>query len=184
MERGASAVAALVALVVLVTLSGVNDEVSARARSKTAGLCKANETPIFQCVLGRKQAAVCASGKVVQYRYGRPGKVELVYPGDPNAGPGTLKRSVTDWSGGGGQQIYFESDGYRYVLYSSIVRTGFGADGLHYPQDRNGLFITQGDRLVYDRHCSSTGSSIEIDDEKSVLPEGDYVWGPDQIYEH
>ena len=158
-----------------------------------ASLCQPTEQAIFQCVLKTKQVAVCAADRpnqnVVQYRFGRPGKIELAYPVDPKNGPGSLKWATTGFSGGGGMQIHFENAGTRYVLYSNMVRTGFGSDGLNYPMDQLGLFATRNGQLTYDQHCKSDSSLAGGNDgwineakAKSSLPEGEYLYGPDAFY--
>jgi hypothetical protein len=46
-------------------------------------LCKTNEKVAFSCSTnGGKRISVCVHGEAVQYRFGRPGKVELEYPKD------------------------------------------------------------------------------------------------------
>jgi len=157
-------------------------------------LCQPAEKPLFQCVLRTKQVAVCASGEpghsVVQYRFGRPGKVELAYPSNPASGSGTLKWANAGWSGGAAMQIHFESASNRYVLYSSMVRTGFGSDGLNYPMDQLGLFVTRTGRLVFDEHCrldarleGGEDSWIDEANTKASLLEGKWIDGPDPFYE-
>jgi hypothetical protein len=50
-----------------------------------AGLCTAAETAFFSCqTAGKKWIGVCGSPSgAVQYRFGRPGRIELAYPADP-----------------------------------------------------------------------------------------------------
>ena len=166
-----------------------------KAGKLSASLCRPAEQPLFQCALGSKQVAVCSSGApgriAVQYRFGTPGRIELAYPADPNLGPGTLKWAYAGFSGGGGMQIHFEQAGTQYVLYSNMVRTGFGSDGLNYPMDQLGLFATRNDHMIYDEHCRSNASFaggkddwIEEANTKSSLPQGEYVYGPDAFYSH
>ena len=161
----------------------------------SASLCRPAERPLFQCALGTKQVAVCTSGapakNAVQYRFGKPGRIEFAYPADPNKGPETLKWASAGFSGGGGMQIHFTHAGTQYVLYSNMVRTGFGSDGLNYPMDQLGLFATRNGKLNYDEHCRAEASFVGgnndwIDEAKtkSSLPQGEYVYGPDAFYSH
>jgi len=95
------------------------------------------------------------------------------------------------FSGGNGLQIQFEHGGSQYVLYSNMVRTGFGADGLNYPMDQRGLYATRNDRLVFDGHCKSNAPPlvggnddwIDLKSTQRSLPEGEYLYGPDAFYE-
>src|SRR5690242_7709451 len=72
-----------------------------------SGLCRAGEAAIFSCRAGAKQVSVCggqANGRrYAQYRFGRPGKLELAYPAQP-AGGGLRFASVA-YSGGGEGQV-------------------------------------------------------------------------------
>jgi hypothetical protein len=76
------------AAVVLVALSGR----SAPAATPTPTACTPDEQVVFQCDIGARRVAVCASrglgpqGGQLQYRYGRPAAVELAYP--PPTRPG------------------------------------------------------------------------------------------------
>ena len=88
-------------------------------------------------------------------------------------------------------QINFENAGTQYVLYSNMVRTGFGSDGLNYPMDQLGLFATRNGHMIYDEHCRSEASFeggndgwIDEANTKSSLQEGEYVYGPDAFYKH
>jgi hypothetical protein len=161
-----------------------------------SGLCRPQETPLFQCTLGKKQVAVCASGQqdhfAVQYRFGRPGNIELAYPSDPATGPGTMKWAQAGWSGGGGTQIHFEHGGNQYVLYSQMVRTRFSSDNRNDPMDQLGLYATRDARLVFDEHCSWSAPSLIggnddwIDEKRTQasLPKGEYLDPPELFYKH
>jgi hypothetical protein len=68
--------------------------------------------------------------------------------------PNTLRYATVGYSGGGEAQVQFDTDGLRYVVYSRMVRTGFGSDALHFPKDYLGVAIYRGHKLVADRRCS------------------------------
>jgi len=55
--------------------------------SLAAGLCRAGENTYLSCPTPRhKTISLCGSLPAVQYRYGKPDKVELAYPDDPAQG--------------------------------------------------------------------------------------------------
>jgi hypothetical protein len=58
------------------------------------------------------------------------------------------------YSGGGETQIAFARNGFDYVVYSRVVRTGFGPEGRHDPQDQAGVFVKKGGRTISDRRCT------------------------------
>lgn len=158
---------------------------SAGAASPRASLCAASETPLFQCPVGGKQVAVCAARGAaprVQYRYGAPGKVELAYPAAGQAG--SLRWAQTGYSGGGEMQIQFENGGVRYVVYSRMIRTGFGGDGRNNPKDELGVAVLRGERLLSDRRCGAApiagGTSDWIDEQATqrLLPKGEFIYIP------
>ena len=166
-----------------------------KALTLSASLCHPTEQVLFQCALGTRQVAMCSAGapgkELVQYRFGKPGRIELSYPAEPAHGPDTLVWAYTGFSGGGGMQIHFDNAGTQFVLYSNMVRTGFGSDELNYPMDQLGLFATRNGRLIYDKHCNahvsfSRGHDDWIDEArtKASLPEGEYIYGPDAFYTH
>lgn len=93
-------------------------------------LCTPDETVVFSCATGAtgtpRYVSVCASkdvsktGGYMQYRFGQPSKLDIVFPDKkvPPAGqftPGNLM-----FSGGGGSYLQFGRGGYRYTVFSAI----------------------------------------------------------------
>lgn len=151
------------------------------------GLCQPGEDVIFQCSAGREMVAVCAGQagagtSYVQYRFGSPGNIELAYPAERRGGPGTLKWARTGYSGGGEAQIGFTNGGHQYVVYSRVVRTGFGADGQNNPQEEAGLFVKKDGKLVSEKKCVPGGEadgqapSVDTTKAEALLPEGEIVY--------
>jgi hypothetical protein len=140
---------------------------------------------LFQCAVGEKQIAICATGAPsqgqVQYRYGALGNLELAYPADPRAGTSALRWAMTGYSGGGETQISFENAGVKYVVYSRMSRTAFGADGRHAPHDQLGVAVLKGGKVIATRRCSPAaiegGHSDWIDEQRTMklLPQGEFV---------
>jgi hypothetical protein len=147
-----------------------------------AGLCAPDETVLFQCSLAEgKRVAVCASSAAssASYRFGKPGAVELEYPG--TAGAGRLSWAQTAYSGGGEAQIRFAKDGYDYVVYSRVVRTGFAPGGTNDPKDEAGVLVLKGERVVANNRCVAAEDPAEapwIDTEQAAkrLPETEIVY--------
>jgi hypothetical protein len=83
---GAGAVAA--SLTALLPTPGIAQR--RPAASAPRSLCKPGEKVLFQCRIDRRTASLCAGtgpeGKFVQYRFGRPGAVELAFPARGSAG--------------------------------------------------------------------------------------------------
>lgn len=151
-------------------------------KAAAAGLCRAGETPVFSCRLGRKSVAICgitsASGaRSAEYRFGAPGKVEMIHPGPDG---GALGYASVPYSGGGEEQVGFSRGGYRYVVYSSVIRTAFGADGRHDPAFEAGLFVKQGDKVVTKSKCvdPSDAALSGQDARRFGIGEGTFVEHP------
>jgi len=147
-------------------------------------LCRPPEVPLFQCPVGAKQVAICAASAApraaVQYRFGAPGKVELAYPTAPGAAP--LRWAQTGYSGGGEMQVSFANGGVTYVVYSRMVRTGFGKDGLNYPKDELGVAAIRGGKTLSDARCRFAemqgGNSGWIDEQRTMqlLKPGEFIY--------
>lgn len=98
-------------------------------------LCTADERIAFSCAVGRKVASLCASADLskttgyVQYRYGRPGKIEMTYPQDKVHPSAVFKWGVLGFAGGGTDYYRFSNEGYDYVVYSGMGR-GWTQEGI------------------------------------------------------
>jgi hypothetical protein len=124
----------------LLMLLSVAGPARADAAPAAPSLCTAAETTVFDCPLaGGRRAAVCgsadlsASAGTLQYRFGRPGKVELQWPPAPAA---AASAAAADWragvkagqvmyAGGGGAYLRFAAPPFDYVVYSASGR-GWG----------------------------------------------------------
>ena len=115
-----------------------------------ASLCTTKETDLFSCPTHGKIVSVCGlSPGRAEYRFGRPGQIELQGR--------DLHIGEQSYSGDGEDQIYFQSNGYRYIVYDRTLRTGLGADGHNDPQTSSGLFVQKGGRTVSSTRCGSEG---------------------------
>lgn len=137
-------------------------------------LCAAGEQVLFQCRIGSRTASVCAgqadNSQFVQYRFGKPGDVELAYPAPGSDG---LSWARTGYSGGGELQLNFSEKAHRYVLYSRVVRTGF-PPGPNAPRFEAGIAVVRNNKIISDRPCSDTDNPF-LGDPERVLPEGEFT---------
>lgn len=111
------------------------------AHAATPGLCEAGESTYFSCKLkGSKMLAICGSGQVdplendghraawLQYRMGRPGALELVFP---KRRSGSVAKFTGESHRGVGVRIdalHFSIGSIRYAVedaYSSLTDGGF-----------------------------------------------------------
>jgi hypothetical protein len=147
-------------------MTGTGAEASVQRRHTAASLCTEGETPIFQCRIGQRMVAVCggrAGGRpYAQYRFGRPGALELSYPGGPGQGAGTMVRSLIPFSGGGEAQIHFTTAGHQYLVYSRVLRTRFDRSGRNDAAFSAGLAVWRNGRRISNRGCSD-GDSANVD---------------------
>jgi hypothetical protein len=117
----------------------------ARQKRIHAAACKSEETPIFTCKFrDGKRVAVCgtAPGKA-EYRFGGE-TPELVIKGG--------ERAYTMYSGGGESQIAFTNGNTRYIVFSRMLRTGFGEEG-NAPAISDGVVIDRAGNFVDMRIC-------------------------------
>ena len=158
----------------LAVFSACSGAVSARAKPP-ASLCRAPEPVLFTCHVGIKLASICGQEQGgAAYRYGQPGHVELEIT--------NLHRGHKYESGGGETQVYADTPTHRYLVYDRMVRTGFVADGLHYPREDIGLLVQSEGRTVWRRQCALPRSYDPHTPEASfdpliekLIPEGEYV---------
>ena len=144
------------------------------------GLCAAEEFVVFQCAAGRKRVAICAgrsrSGQqYAQYRFGTPERIELIYPTTLDEGAGAMSWARTGYSGGGEMQVRFASRGHEYLVYSRVVRTGFGPDGHFDPRFESGVMVVRGNRLVSDVACEEPPDPwVHEEGAEQFIPEGEF----------
>ena len=123
------------------------------AHDAPGSLCARGEEVIFHCGVGRKMVSVCGGRRPAphaQYRFGRPGDIELAFPGPGQSGL-TYAREI--YSGGGALQIRFSNAGHDYAVYSLTVRTGFR--GRNNPRFSDGVMVRRGGRLIANLSCTT-----------------------------
>jgi hypothetical protein len=92
--------------------------------------CKAAETVVFSCSTGSRILSICASSNLsknagyLQYRYGPPGKPELVFPEMLRHPAGLFTPGTLMFSGGGGAYLKFSKPPFAYTVFSAIGNWG------------------------------------------------------------
>ena len=92
--------------------------------------CQGDETIVFSCSTGSRVLSICASKDLsknagyMQYRYGPPGKPELVYPEALRHPAGLFTPGTLSFSGGGGAYLKFAKPPYAYTVFSAIGNWG------------------------------------------------------------
>jgi len=113
-------------IIKLLLFSGLFPLAVATAYAET--LCTTDEVVLFSCNTGRRIISLCGSMKPVgpasyiQYRYGRPNQLELVYPTDKKP-PGQLfKTDFTTYARGSMESnVSFAVGEYSYTIYANII---------------------------------------------------------------
>jgi hypothetical protein len=129
-------------------------------------LCGTLEETLFTCDVGTKVVSICGradSGS--DFRFGRPGRVELQIP--------RLTLANRAFSGGGEAQVYADTSTHRYIVYERTVRTSFGNDRHHDPQSEAGLVIQSRGQTISNRQCASPATFSQS--ARARIPLGDYA---------
>lgn len=132
-------------------------------------LCQSDEKLIFGCEIGNKLVSLCASDHMTkttgyaQYRFGLPGKVELIYPASKIPPGGNFFLSSTSYSGGGATIIRFNNAGSEYLIFDSMVRTNFAPDEPNDPAFQAGIVTRQDGEITSSRLCVDSAASIRAE---------------------
>lgn len=115
-------------------------------------LCKSQEDVYFSCPLnGGKIVSVCAfkndrpSSGYVQYRYGAPEKIELIYPQKENSPKGRF--FIVNASEGSVSKdiIKFKNGKYTYIIAQAFVSS---------------LTVLKDDKLILRKTCGEGGNAF------------------------
>jgi hypothetical protein len=146
-------------------------------------LCRRDEQVVMDCRFEHKQLALCGSadypkeGSVLRYRFGSPARVEMEYPAPGERG--RYFHSSRMFSGGGEQLAWFSVGEWDYLLFSRMVRTGFGADGHNDTAIADGLLLVRAGRFVSVDDCTNDAPLPPLPD--TVAAEGEF---PLDVSEH
>jgi hypothetical protein len=112
-----------------------------------AGPCADDEVRVLSCLAKKKQLAVCAgpssSPTWLQYRFGPPGRPELVFPRDVARGFAPFSFAEQTLATGTAKTLTFTSDGTSYEVW-----TQDGKDG------GMGVNVSQGGKVVATVACT------------------------------
>jgi hypothetical protein len=82
-------------------------------------LCAAQETAYFSCATARQRiASLCGTApQSLQYRFGRPGAIELAFPEDPSEGGAKMLYAHYSRYRTNRVELRFENAGFEYTLF-------------------------------------------------------------------
>lgn len=121
--------------------------------------CSEQEQAVFSCSLGAKAVSVCASkdisptGGYLQYRFGKPGAPELVFPSSTQSSShrSDIQARTLMFSGGGGAYLRFINGKYNYIVYTAIGK-GWGV--------KDGVSVEKNGKLIANLQCRDVPVSI------------------------
>ena len=129
--------------------------------SSAASLCEKSETIFFSCILENKKiVSLCGDGDnlsnpktgYIQYRFGSPSNMEMMYPKKHTPPVGIFFKS--DNSGGSvttANEVFFNIGNYKYILGYAEVNNGY-------------LAVVKGkdEQQVFFKRCDKKQPIIEI----------------------
>jgi len=117
-------------------------------------LCLTGEEPVLSCgVAGGKVLSLCARGEALQYRFGRKGAPEMVWPTQMQPAAGRFFLSTTTYAGGGEERIRFSAGGFDYVVFSRMIAGEWNADGTRGKFFDEGVVVLKGGKVVGKKLC-------------------------------
>lgn len=129
---------------------------AARVAPAPANLCTAGERVAFTCRAGAKVISFCASGDVLHYRFGKPGRAELSYPAGNAPARSVFRFSSAAYSGGGEARVRFTNGGYDYLVYTALIAGSWNADGTRDHEELDGVLVRKGGRKVANIRCTTS----------------------------
>jgi hypothetical protein len=135
---------------------------------------QAAEAPqrIFQCSFGARQVEVVRDGATLIYRFGRPGRQELVISG--SAASGNVHYHRTLYPHGEDQTLRFQSGAHSYVIFNAFQTPDYREEGA---RDDSGLLVLRNGRRVARMNCRDEAELIEYPifdglprDEEDLVP--------------
>jgi hypothetical protein len=127
---------------------------------------------IFLCSFGARQVEVVRDGATLTYRFGRPGRPEMVLSGD--AASGNVHYHRTLYPHGEDQTLRFQRGAYSYLVWNAFQTPDYRQEGA---VDQSGLLILRNGRRIARMNCRSGGEFIEHEifdtlprDEEDLVP--------------
>lgn len=158
----------------LAVATAASTRAQVRSTGNQEGLCGAHEEAVFACATPKGLAYVCgippeglssrdaqyAAPVTIQYRFGRPGKVEFVYPQTTTPPEKTFKFSSVAYSGGGEAHLSFENGGYEYILYDRMIAGDWDNKGHRAHTFNTGVLVRKGGRVMSNLRCTGAGDTM------------------------
>lgn len=137
--------------------------ISLKTQAADLGHCALDEMVIFSCSLGKRSVSVCASkdaGKdrgYVQYRFGQPGKLELVYPEHKEPANKFFSFRNAIVAGGYSNSVTFSKGSFNYTVTSlfSGGESGF-------------VEVSKSGKAIATLSCKSAPISVDAEDLASL----------------
>lgn len=129
-------------------------------------LCKDDENLIFGCEIKGKFISICSSKNLsktvgyAQYRFGKPDKVEFLYPASKKPPEGIFFLGSTGYSGGGANIVRFNNSGYEYLIFDSMIRTNYAPGEPNNPEFKAGIVTRHNGKITSTRLCTDNAASI------------------------
>lgn len=117
---------------------------AAAAQVATAGVPES----VFACSFGARQVEIVREGERLTYRFGRPGRPELVLAGD--AASGTIFYHRTLYARGEDQTLRFTSGDFSYVIFNGWSAPNRYLEGA---RDYSGLLVLRAGRVIRLLNC-------------------------------
>ncbi len=152
-------------------LDAQGQSLSAAARPKSEGrvttnydLCRSDEAKIFLCKSGNNTIAVCGTPHpdrdgTARFAFGEPNDADGQVSIDSAEGA-RFSWARTGYSGGGELQIRIAYGNVERTVYSRIMRTAFGEDGRHDPQDEAGFIERRRGQIVAHHKCDDAWDAV------------------------
>lgn len=115
---------------------------------------------IFACSFGARRAEIISDGTTLTYRFGRPGKPELVLSG--NAATGTVFYHRTLYPRGEAQTLRFNKGAWDYVVFNVWMAPSTLSTGVTEPEyNDSGVLVLRDGQIVSRLKCRSGGELRE-----------------------
>ena len=136
---------------------------AAPAMAAETTLCEAGEKVVFSCHVGRKIVSLCrpaTQAKALVYRFGAPGRPELVFGQGEQADASGFTRSNAPRYGGGSTAVSFRRGEYQYSVYSQVGRSE-GPERM--PEFEDGVLVSRHGKPLKRFICDDGGEGFRED---------------------
>lgn len=123
-----------------------------------AAPAQATDAPerIFRCSFGARQVEVVRDGATLTYRFGRPGRQEMVLSGD--AASGNVHYHRTLYARGEDQTLRFQRGVHSYVIFNAFLAPDYRQED---SVDESGLLVLRNGRRIARMNCRDGGELTE-----------------------